>query len=217
MPSNESLRSKAESDANRLVAELERELGVPDGFFARLLLSEDDWSFVIKTHALIEAAVTHAVERLVGRPELASTITSLPFNNRRTGKLGFLRALGHADKSFLRFADALSRLRNEIVHDVRNTSIDLGTVVARLPPDRLDELVDAFGTTSDHPRRADPSVRGRQIELLKLAPKNSIWLTARFWLARLYLGSQHEIFKRIEALLDDADEVVRADGRRGRY
>ena len=38
--------------------ELESNIGVEQGFFDRLL-HEDDWSFVIKLHAVFEAVVTH--------------------------------------------------------------------------------------------------------------------------------------------------------------
>jgi len=39
-------------------AELEKAVGVRAGFFYRLL-EEDDWSFVIKLHALFEAVCSH--------------------------------------------------------------------------------------------------------------------------------------------------------------
>ena len=44
------------SDAG--IAELEQRIGVAPGFFDGLV-QEDDWSFVIKLHALLEAACTH--------------------------------------------------------------------------------------------------------------------------------------------------------------
>jgi hypothetical protein len=40
------------------ILELESKLGLDQGFFGNLQ-SEDDWSFVIKLHALFEAACTH--------------------------------------------------------------------------------------------------------------------------------------------------------------
>ena len=41
---------------------LESELNLPPQFLERLRL-EDDWSFVIKTHALVEAAVSHQLSQ----------------------------------------------------------------------------------------------------------------------------------------------------------
>jgi len=37
----------------------ETELGLPDGFLQRLRNSDDDWSFIIKVHALMEASVSY--------------------------------------------------------------------------------------------------------------------------------------------------------------
>lgn len=45
-------------EIDRGILELESKIGVKSGFFASLL-EEDDWSFVIKLHALFEAACTH--------------------------------------------------------------------------------------------------------------------------------------------------------------
>ncbi len=49
----------ADSIKKRLSA-LEIDLHLPSGFVMRLL-DEDDWSFVIKLHALFEAALTCAL------------------------------------------------------------------------------------------------------------------------------------------------------------
>jgi hypothetical protein len=40
---------------------LERELGMPDGWFRALYKEDSDWAFVIKLHALLEAAVAHVI------------------------------------------------------------------------------------------------------------------------------------------------------------
>lgn len=47
------------------VEELVKELGLPEGFYAELL-GEDDWSFIIKLHALMEAAVTGLIVAALG-------------------------------------------------------------------------------------------------------------------------------------------------------
>jgi hypothetical protein len=45
-----------------LVHGLEKDLGVPADFFFTLH-KEDDWSFVIKLHALFKGTVSHMLER----------------------------------------------------------------------------------------------------------------------------------------------------------
>jgi hypothetical protein len=45
------------------LTDLESELGIAPAFF-KGLLDEDDWSFVIELHSLIEAATTHFLHTL---------------------------------------------------------------------------------------------------------------------------------------------------------
>lgn len=68
---------------------LETEIGIASGFFERLLQDGDDWSFVIKLHALAEAALTHLLTAAVGREELSDLFSSLPMADSRRGKLGY--------------------------------------------------------------------------------------------------------------------------------
>ena len=51
------------------VRQLEENLQLPVGFFESLV-QEDDWCFITKLHALIEAAVTHLLVETVDRPSL---------------------------------------------------------------------------------------------------------------------------------------------------
>jgi hypothetical protein len=49
--------------------EFERALGIRKGFIGDLA-HEDDWSFVIKSHALFEGALTHLLTTTLDRNEL---------------------------------------------------------------------------------------------------------------------------------------------------
>ena len=51
------------------INELENDTGVKEGFFISLL-KEDDWSFIIKIHALYEAAITSLILNKLGQPTL---------------------------------------------------------------------------------------------------------------------------------------------------
>ena len=55
-----------------LIPLLESELGLESGFFDSLdSEDESDWSFVIKAHALAEAAASHLLTKQFQKPELA--------------------------------------------------------------------------------------------------------------------------------------------------
>lgn len=86
---------------------LEQGLDVVPGFLAELE-GGDEWSYVVKMHALVEATLTRRLLAAVGRAELDSTLHRLELGTHRRGKLAFVRALrllGDADIRFVRFLD----------------------------------------------------------------------------------------------------------------
>jgi uncharacterized protein YutE (UPF0331/DUF86 family) len=112
--------------------DLEPELGVTPGFF-NSLLEEDDWSFVIKLHALIEAAATHLLLEVLDKPETRDVISFLELSNPRTGKIVFLKSMGLLDSKSRSFIQTLSEVRNKLVHNVANVNLSLEQFVANLP------------------------------------------------------------------------------------
>ena len=51
------------------VVQFEQCLGLPNGFYEKLL-GEDDWSFIVKLSALFEAACSHILVKRLHAPEL---------------------------------------------------------------------------------------------------------------------------------------------------
>lgn len=94
---------------------LESHLGLPSGFIEGLM-KEDDWSFVIKGHALLEAAVSRLlVERSDAR--LEPVFARLQLGGGRTGKLSFVNALELLPPADVQLLQWLGELRNRLVHD----------------------------------------------------------------------------------------------------
>jgi len=203
MPTDEFLKHKAQEDTEYLTAELERRLDLPDGFSRRLLIEEDDWSFIIKIHALLEAAVAHAIAESLQRPELDDLVAAMPLNGR-ISKMAILDSLETVDPALKRFVNELSGLRNQLVHRIAHASFDLRAHVSRLEASKLEEWVSAFGAT--HQKRADSGTREHERRLFLKGPKESIWVTARIWIARLYLGTQRELLERFERILEAKNE-----------
>ena len=103
---------------------LERDCDLPSGFCLGLL-RESDWSFVIKLHALLETAVSQLLIYSLARKELADVFASLEMSHSKTGKLAFVKALGLLPKAHLDFIRALSELRNQLVHRVKNVGFEI--------------------------------------------------------------------------------------------
>ena len=71
---------------------IEIDCGLPEGFCFGLL-HEQSWSFVIKLHAILEAAVSQLLVNVFDRKELSKVFAELQMSNFKTGKLAFVRSL----------------------------------------------------------------------------------------------------------------------------
>jgi hypothetical protein len=134
------------------ILELESNVGVPENFF-RALSQTDDWSFVIKLHALFEAACTHLLLHHFKEPELTDVFSRLELSNKVTGKIAFLKKSGLLNKESRQFISALSELRNSLVHDVRNAEFSLPTMVATLNAAEIKNMAVSFSPFESHIRR----------------------------------------------------------------
>jgi len=128
----------------RPIAEIENQLGLPIGFLKGLYDREDDWSFVIKAHAFLEAALTHLLADHLGKEDLLPVFAYLETSNVRTGKLAFVKAFDLLDKGARRFIHTLSELRNELVHEISNVNFNFATYVAQLSDQERKEFIGAF-------------------------------------------------------------------------
>jgi len=87
-------------------------------------LKDDDWSLVIKLHALVEAAVTQLI---VSKTDIAmkSVIERLPLSDNSIGKGRMALDMSLITESQFRFLRKFSELRNELVHKVGNVDFNL--------------------------------------------------------------------------------------------
>ena len=97
-------------------------IGLSEDFFNGLLNQGNDWTFIIKSHALLESAITHLIVADLDRSELAPIVSNLEMSNTKVGKVAFTKELGLLTKDYRSFIRNLSELRNQLVHDIRNTA-----------------------------------------------------------------------------------------------
>jgi len=179
---------------------IEKEVGLREGFLEQLR-REDDWSFIIKVHALLEAAISHLLCRVLGRNELAEVLCFVELSDKRAGKMAFVRALGLLEKPDRRFISSLSELRNQLVHKVRNADFDLQAHVNGLTPEKFK----AFAQNFDSFSRSDPvDFDGQQLapeEVFKREAKRAIWWSGMVTVALIYQ------FREIERLKSEAERL----------
>lgn len=110
------------------------EVGLDPGLIGSLH-KDNDWTFVIKLHAILEAALNHLILSRLGAPT-AEIVEHLETNNARTGKIAFINAYELLPKNCVRFIRSLSEVRNRAVHDFKNFDLDLKKYLAAQNPDQ---------------------------------------------------------------------------------
>jgi len=136
----------ANEELLKAIAELENDTGVKEGFFAGLLV-EDDWSFIIKIHALYEAAVSNLITNKIGQVKLEGFISRLELSDKSKGKLKLAKDLNLLDDQERKFIYSLSEIRNSFVHNVKNTQVDLEKYLDNLDENKRQNYIDTFGYT----------------------------------------------------------------------
>ena len=186
-------------------------MNLPPGFYVNLLIKEDDWSFIIKLHALVEAAVSHLLATICGE-KLLDVFTRLDLSSDTSGKVAFAKALDVLDKDERSFIRKLSEIRNSFAHDVRQAGATLAAYVARLNPEQLKALKVAIGPGVDPFPIADRAVP--ELDFVRDNPKLCIWIRALFLISFVYQRKDLVRLKRKtaderEKLLETVLEVDR--------
>ena len=124
---------------------IERELGLAPGILMGLLEGGDDWSFVIKAHALIESAANHLLLAALNEPRLANVLPYLELSDPRVGKLAIVGALDLLPKPHRQFIHGFSELRNRLVHDVAQVGFTFDDYLAHLDKNQRKAFKSTFG------------------------------------------------------------------------
>jgi hypothetical protein len=207
------------------ILELESKVGVPQNFF-RNLNSADDWSFVIKLHALFEAACAHLLLFHFKEPELSEVFSRLELSNKTTGKIAFLGRIGLLGKVNRRFISSLSELRNSLVHDVRNAEFNLSSLLNSIDASEVKNLAISFSpfetTIRQFPYNAEMKLGFDErhqaqakveavVERFKADPKYHIWIGAYSVLTSIvdmYGYSDYKQWVKSKEHFSDGDEAA---------
>jgi hypothetical protein len=110
--------------------ELEKSLGAPAGSLYSMTKT-DDWSLIIKAHALIEGAVSQLLaDSLDSR--LQPIFERLELGRVQTGKLEFAKHLELVSGEHREFIKTLSSLRNKLAHDLRHLNFSFESYLESL-------------------------------------------------------------------------------------
>lgn len=193
------------------VRRIEHDLGLQDGFLESLR-KEDDWSFVIKTHALLEAAIGHILCKTLKRDELSEVFSFLELSDKRKGKIAFISALNLLQKPDRRLISSLSELRNMLVHDVKNTQFHLQEHVDGLDPEAFKTFTKSFNSFSSGEKVIFEGKESTPEQMFKRDAKTAVWWSAMVTLAIIYQVREIDRLKNKAEKLEAAASTL-ASGR----
>jgi hypothetical protein len=102
-----------------VIARMEAELHLPESF-CEGILTADDWSLIIKLHALMEAVVTGLLTDRIEGSRKSPDLYKLLARYTMHGKMSLAETLGLFTDSERRLMRLLSQLRNALVHNISN-------------------------------------------------------------------------------------------------
>ena len=171
-------------DISKEVLGLENILGLPRRFYNNLL-SEDDWSFVIKLSALFEAASGQALAAKLKHSEIERALSYIEQAHPRYGKITLMFQLNIINKEQQRFLTKIAELRNQIVHNIKEVNFDLTSYIASMDGNQKKIFAKVFGHGINETFEIQDISLNRTDFTIE-NPKMAIWLTANEILACLH-------------------------------
>jgi hypothetical protein len=191
--------------------QIEKELGLPKGFFSGLM-NEDDWSFVVKLESLLESACTYLLVKATNQPALEDVFSRIEIANKYTGKIAFIKALNLLEERDRAFVHALAALRNTLVHNVRNVaSFSFSSYIDSLDNQQFANLQKALLGNEQTQKHEEP--RKDKRKLLKDTAKFLFWFGALGCLGNIYIVKVREELRQ-KSRQQLADYIERYGGLR---
>jgi hypothetical protein len=122
-----------------IFAEHEQDLQIPTGVIWSLRDEPDQWTFFIKAQALIESALTTVLVSQDKR--LNDVLEALPLSHAQYGKITTARALGILDEEDVAFVQVVNKVKNLLVHDIRNVAFDFKKYFSTLSVEHQRQIV----------------------------------------------------------------------------
>lgn len=150
------------------------------------LLSQDDWTFVIKGHAMIEAAVTQLLTEYIGDVRLRDFFERLPLLEDQRGKVTVAKKLDLLDDKQCKFIRKFSELRNMLVHSIENLDFVFKDYLLKLDKNQFSSLSDTiiYFVEDDH-------TRAKWEKIFKQTPTIAIFMSLYMVVAECVVSSQH--------------------------
>ena len=178
------------------VNQFEKDLNLPNKFYESLL-NENDWSFVIKLSAFLEAVCTDILLTKFKDNNLENSLAILDYANPRCGKINFLEKMKVIEKEQASVLFELATIRNNIVHKIKNVNFTFENYIKDLDSNQEKQFIKKFGHgINDTIKFKDLTIQKNTFVIEN--PKLAIWITIEEIVGCFYL--EKELEKCKEAL-----------------
>lgn len=182
------------SEIDQTIARLESELALPNGFFDSLK-NEDDWSFILKCHALMESACSFLLTAYFNDPSFEDIFSRLEMSDKKKGKVAFLQAAALVIPEEATFIIVLSELRNKLIHNIRGVTFSFSEHVSSLDKNQRRNFANGFGyafLNFDENGKPDAD----DFKLVLTDPKSAIFAGVKVIMAIIKLQVETKEFRR---------------------
>lgn len=164
---------------------------------SKLVKEEDDWSFVIKTHAFIEMFISEFLVKHIGDEKLERMILRLPLSDSTIGKLSICKDVGLLDKPQRKFVRFYSELRNKLVHRFENVTFKFSEYISSLTNSQIKEWKSSIIWFP-----VDMEAKQTWYKIAIEDPKTALWVGIVILASVFNVDSSHKILER------DIDELA---------
>jgi hypothetical protein len=177
------------------IGEFEKRVKLRTGFVYSLA-QEDDWTFVIKIHALYETALTDVLATTFGNQKLKEALAEISMAD----KLKLATACSLFDKEDRDMLRALSNLRNKLVHSVAQVAFSFSTYLG--DQNRKKQFLESFAQIWPDPVILPGNIQAKRETFVIENPRITLWLWCQRILANVYLEDERRRLREASATLD---------------
>lgn len=181
-------------DINVSIENFLDELSLPKDFYKNLL-NEDDWSFIIKISALLEAVTTNLLVKKFKIDELEKALSFLDYANGNYGKIRLLYDMKVLNKEQYNILKKFAELRNSVVHNVSNVGFSFDSLIKESNKDQNNNFVNCYGYGIKDVSEFK-NLKIKKKDFVTNNPKISIWITIGEIIGCLFLDKKLEEYKR---------------------
>jgi uncharacterized protein YutE (UPF0331/DUF86 family) len=177
---------------------LENDFKLPKGFY-RSLLSQDDWSFVLKLAALFERACAFSLSMTL-HSKLSDEFSKLD----QFVRVKWLTKIGVITNDQSDFLQELAKLRNDLVHKIDKVNFNFSSYIGSLDKNQIKKFIRIFGfNVKEHIEINTMNIRSSKKKMLLSHPKISIWCSASEVLACIHIEKDKKAIREEKRKIDE--------------